>query len=303
VQRPTIAILGPGGVGGFLAAALARAGSPVTVVAREPTAELIANEGLHVSSVLLGDFEAHPESVAVLDRRVDALIVATKAGGLATALERITVDPGLVLPLLNGFEHMDLLRARFGDRVLAGTIRIEADRPEPGRLVHTSQFLRVDIADADPSRHAASTALAQALADAGVPAEVHDSEAQILWSKLVRLNAIACTTSAYDKPMGEIRTDAALRAQLEAVVRETVAVAVAEGASIDAERVMAELDATHATLGSSMQRDIAAGRPPELDAIPGAVLRAADRHGSECPTIELLVGQIAARAGVGLPRR
>jgi 2-dehydropantoate 2-reductase len=80
-------------------------------------------------------------------------------------------------------------------------------------------------------------------------------------------------------------------------------VAVAEGAQIDPDRVIAELDATHAALGSSMQRDIAAGRPPELDAIPGAVLRAADRHGLRCPTIEQLVGQIAVRAGVGLPRR
>jgi 2-dehydropantoate 2-reductase len=50
-----------------------------------------------------------------------------------------------------------------------------------------------------------------------------------------------------------------------------------------------------------MQRDIAAGRPPELDAIPGSVLRAAARHGIECPTIERLVGMVAARAGVSLP--
>jgi len=58
---------------------------------------------------------------------------------------------------------------------------------------------------------------------------------------------------------------------------------------------MKELEAAHATLGSSMQRDIAAGREPELDAIPGAVLRAAARHGLACPTIEMLVGQIEER--------
>ena len=303
MQRPTIAILGPGGVGGFLAGALSRAGTPVTVVARESTAELIANDGLHVSSVLLGDFDSHPPATAMLDRPVDALIVATKAGGLGPGLERIAAEPALVVPLLNGLDHMSTLRERFGDRVAAGTIRIEADRPEPGRIVQTSPFLRVDIAAPVPARRPAAEALAQALAEAGVPAQVHDSESQILWSKLVRLNAIACTTSAHDLQMGEVRSDPALRAELEAVVRETVAVAVAEGAQIEVERVMGELDATHPTLGSSMQRDIAAGRPPELDAIPGAVLRAADRHGLQCPTIELLVGQIAARAGVGLPRR
>lgn len=303
MERPTIAILGPGGVGGFLGAALARAGMPVTVVARESTAALIASDGLRVSSLLLGDFDAHPQATAQLDHPVDALIVATKAGGLASGLERIVAEPGVVVPQLNGLDHMSTLRERFGDRVVAGTIRIEADRPEPARIVQTSPFLRVDIATPDDDRRDAVEALAQALNDAGVPAYVHDSESQILWSKLVRLNAIACTTSAHDAPIGEIRTDPARRAELEAVVRETVAVAVADGAQIESDRVMAELDATHATLGSSMQRDIAAGRPPELDAIPGAVLRAADRDGLSCPTIERLVGQIAARAGVGLPRR
>ncbi len=303
MEHPTIAILGPGGVGGFLAGALTRAGTPVSVVARELTAELIASDGLHVSSVLLGDFDAHPRATATLDRPVDALIVATKAGGLESGLERIVGDPGLVVPLLNGLDHMSTLRARFGERVVAATIRIEADRPEPARIVQTSPFLRVDIASPDRDRSAAAEALAQALTDAGVPTQVHGSESQILWSKLVRLNAIACTTSAHDLTMGAIRTDPALRAELEAVVRETVAVAVAEDAQIEADRVIVELDSTHPTLGSSMQRDIAAGRPPELDAIPGAVLRAADRHGLQCPTIERLVGQIAARAGVGLPRR
>jgi 2-dehydropantoate 2-reductase len=61
---------------------------------------------------------------------------------------------------------------------------------------------------------------------------------------------------------------------------------------------MGELEAAHDTLGSSMQRDIAAGREPELDAIPGSVLRAAERHGLRCPTITRLVALIAARAGL-----
>jgi 2-dehydropantoate 2-reductase len=76
----------------------------------------------------------------------------------------------------------------------------------------------------------------------------------------------------------------------------------AEGArDVDPATATAELDRAHATLGSSMQRDIAAGRAPELDAIPGSVLRAAARHGLHCPTIERLVAMIAARAGIPAP--
>jgi 2-dehydropantoate 2-reductase len=97
--------------------------------------------------------------------------------------------------------------------------------------------------------------------------------------------------------LGEIRSTRELRADLQAAIEEACAVARAEGASeADPRIALAELDAAHDTLGSSMQRDIAGGRAPELDAIPGAVLRAAARHGLVCPTVERLVAMIAARA-------
>jgi 2-dehydropantoate 2-reductase len=298
-----IAVLGPGGVGGLLAGALARAGVEVLVVARESTAARISACGLRVSSVTLGEFTAYPAAVERLDAPVDALIVATKADGLEPALARIAADPALVLPLLNGLDHLQVLRERFRpDTVLAGSIRVEADRPEPGVVVHTSPFLLVQMAGADPAAGPAMQRLAQTIADAGVPARVLDSEAQVMWSKLVRLNALACTTSAYDKLLGEIRSTPALRADLEAAIKEASAVGRAEGAGdVQAAAAIAELDRAHATLGSSMQRDIAAGRAPELDAIPGSVLRAAARHGLPCPTIERLVGMIAARAGLQPP--
>jgi len=111
----------------------------------------------------------------------------------------------------------------------------------------------------------------------------------------VRLNALACTTSAYDKLLGEIRSTPQLRAELVGAIEEGCAVARAEGASIPSGDPLGELTAAHDTLGSSMQRDIAAGRPPELDAIPGAVLRAAARHDIVCPTIERLVATIVGR--------
>jgi 2-dehydropantoate 2-reductase len=315
-----VAVLGPGGVGGLVAGALDRAGTPVTVVARAATAETIAERGLSVSSVLLGNFLVHPPATARLEQPVDVLIVATKAEGLREALERIEAAPKLVLPLLNGLDHVAVLRERFApETVVAGTIRVEADRPEPGVVVHTSKFLRVDMASRYPSACAGMERLASTLSDAGIPARVHLSsqvspqpaeravsaadggEAQVMWSKLVRLNALACTTSAYDKLLGEIRSTPELRADLVGAIEEGCAVAQAESAVIPSEDPLGELTAAHDTLGSSMQRDIAAGRPPELDAIPGSVLRAAARHRIECPTIERLVAMIATRAGIASP--
>ncbi|HEY3969774.1 MAG TPA: 2-dehydropantoate 2-reductase [Solirubrobacteraceae bacterium] len=316
----SVAVLGPGGVGGLVAGALDRAGAPVTVVARAATAEAISGRGLSVSSVLLGDFLAHPPATARLEQPVDFLIVATKAAGLREALERIEVAPKLVLPLLNGLDHVAVLRECFApETVVAGTIRVEADRPAPGVVVHTSKFLRVDMASRYPSARAGMERLASTLSDAGIPARVYPpdrvasqapeqvvapadgGEPQVMWSKLVRLNALACTTSAYDKLLGEIRSTPELRADLLGAIEEGCAVAQAEGAAIPSEDPLGELTAAHDTLGSSMQRDIAAGRLPELDAIPGSVLRAAARHGIECPTIERLMTTIAARAAAPLP--
>jgi 2-dehydropantoate 2-reductase len=298
-----VAVLGPGGVGGLVGGALERSGEPVVVVARESTAAAIAARGLRVSSVMLGEFVVRPRAVAHLREPVDALIVATKASGLQPALERIKARPKLVLPLLNGLDHIATLREHFlPETVLAGTIRVEADRPEPGVVVHSSPFLLVDMATHYPAARPGMELLAKALSDAGVPVRVLDSEAEVMWSKLVRLNALACTTSAYDKLLGEIRSMPELRADLLGTIEEACAVGRAEGAEdVDPATAMAELSMAHDTLGSSMQRDIAAGRPPELDAIPGAVLRAAARHGLTCPTIERLVAMIVARAGVSAP--
>jgi 2-dehydropantoate 2-reductase len=297
-----IAVLGPGGVGGLLAGALERAGEGVTVVARESTATAIAEEGLQIGSVTLGEFIERPRTTTRLEEEVDALIVATKAAGLRDALQRVAYEPPLVLPLLNGLDHIALLRERFApETALAGTIRVEADNPQPGVVVHTSPFLLVEMASRYESAREPMAELARVLTDAGVKARgewpiSERSEAQVMWSKLVRLNALACTTSAYDKLLGEIRSTPELRAALVGAIEESCAAGQAEGAEdVNPQKAIDELERAHETLGSSMQRDIAAGRVPEVDAIPGSVLRAAARHGLECPTIERLVAMIRAR--------
>lgn len=310
----SIAVLGPGGVGGLLAGVLARTGNPVTIVARESTAAALREDGLTVRSTMFGEFTVNVPVVATLRDEGDeldrfrVLIVATKANGLAKALDRIEAVPVMVLPLLNGLDHMAVLRERFApESVLASTIRVESDRPETGLIVHTSRFLLVDMATRFQDTLYPMKGLAETFKLAGIPVRVTlpvsaRSEAQVMWSKLVRLNALACTTSAYDALLGEIRARPQMHADLVGAVVEACAVGRAEGADdVDPQVALAELEVAHDTLGSSMQRDIAAGRTPELDAIPGAVLRAAARHDVECPTIERLVAMIAERAGIPPP--
>jgi 2-dehydropantoate 2-reductase len=296
-----IAVLGPGGVGGFVAAALARAGASVTVVAREATAEAIARDGIAVDSARLGELHARPRATTTLDEPVDVLVVAVKAAGLAAALDRVRTEPHLVVPMLNGLDHLEPLRERFGPRAVAASIRVESTRTAPTRIEQASPFLLVELASGNPRMRGSIEAFARVLGEAGVPARVRESEADVMWGKLVRLCALALTTTAYDRPLGRIRSTPELRDELVTAVREVAAVATADGASVDPGRTLAELDDAHAELDTSMHRDVTAGREPELDAIAGSVLRAAARHGVAIPTVERLAARAAERAGTAPP--
>jgi 2-dehydropantoate 2-reductase len=288
-----IAVLGPGGVGGFLAGALERAGTPAWLLAREETATVLERDGLRVTSVLLGDaWTARPRIATQVRDPVDVLVVATKAVGLAKALDRVQGPVGLVMPLLNGLDHLELLRERF-PAVVASTIRITADRPRPGVIEQTSPVVRVDLAtEGQPD----ASAVAAVLGGAGIPVRVGGTEAQVMWSKLARLSALACTTAASDLELGAIRDDPAWSARLDRALAEGAAVAAADGASVDPVATRAELDAMPYGSTSSLQRDVRAGRETELDAIAGAVLRAGERHGVATPETAALAREVAARA-------
>jgi 2-dehydropantoate 2-reductase len=292
----TVAVLGPGGVGGFVAGALARSGEPVTVVAREDTAADIARDGLHVDSVRLGAFTVHPAAVAVLEAPADVLVVAVKAPALEAALERVRAAPRLVVPLLNGVEHVERLRQRFAtSTVCAASIRIAAERAAPGRIVHTSPIFRIEMApELEPVE-----AFAHALRRAEVPAKVLGSEAQVLWTKLARLAALGLTTAASGRTIGEVRAHPRWRMLLQGAVDETAAVARAEGAGVEPGAVLAELASLEGAQTSSLARDVAAGCETELDAIGGAVLRAAARHGIDAPSVAELLRVVGDRLACG----
>jgi 2-dehydropantoate 2-reductase len=282
---PEIAILGSGAVGALLGAELTRAGVRTALVTTEASAQAIARDGVRVSSPAFGEHTERVAAVTGLEAPPGALVVAVKAPRLAEALERVAGEPEVVVPLLNGVEHLAPLRARFGaDRVVAGTVRVQAHREGRTRVVHRAPFLVVDVADPG------APALAGALAAAGVTHGSGGSEADVLWAKLCRLAGLALATTAADAPLGDVRDDA------EAVAREAVAIAAAEGARIDAETVVAELRGLPDAASSSLRADVAARAPDhELDAIGGAVLRAAARHGLPAPRTAALVARVEAR--------
>ncbi|MFC0533788.1 ketopantoate reductase family protein [Phytohabitans kaempferiae] len=292
----SVAVVGPGGVGGLVGAVLSRAGHPVVYVARPDTAAALTAGGLAVTSAQYGDFHVPATAVPRLTAPVDVCVVAAKATGLDAALEGAPAEAlgaGLVLPLLNGVDHLAALRERFpAAQVLAGSIRVESTRVGPGRIAHTSPFCAVEVAG-DLAPTARLETLAAQLRTAGIDAVVRDSEAALLWDKLAFLAPLALLTTAYAGTAGEVREKH--RADLEAVAGEVVSVARAAGATVDTAAVLGLFDRVPPGMKSSMQRDVEAGRPAEVDAIGGAVLRAATRHGVDAPVTARLVAELRER--------
>ncbi|MFJ2865860.1 ketopantoate reductase family protein [Kitasatospora sp. NPDC087314] len=287
----TIAVLGPGGVGGLIAGLLARAGHRVICLAGEDTAAVLNRDGLHVRSGQFGEFTARVEAATELREPVDAVFVTVKETALADALDRLppqVLGAAVVVPLLNGLDHVAALRERYpAGQVAAGTIRVEATRTAPGRIEHTSPFAVLELAGPVAD-------LADQLRLTGLAVELRADETAMLWSKLSFLAPFALLTTRYRSEIGAVRTEH--RPELLTVLDEIVTVSGAAGAPADAQALLAAFDRLPGSMKSSMQRDVEAGRPTELDAIGGAVLRAAAAHGIDTPTLARLVRDLSEPA-------
>lgn len=296
----TTAILGPGAVGGFLAAALSRIGISVTVIARVESLERLQKEGISIHSRTLGNFIAHPQIEVSLHTSPDILFVATKAPSLVAATESIHPETlkknTLIVPLLNGFEHIAFLKKRYGNRVVAGSISIEVSRGRSGEIRHTSDFAKIRFASDGDVDSATLHACASLLSQAGFEVEIGRSEAEVIWEKLARLNAIACATAATDQPIGVLRQDPIRRSDILSMVSEASEVAKREGIEISPATVMKKIDSIGAGQMSSLQRDVSSGQVSELDAIAGAIVRKATLYGLSCPTISQYIQLIESKS-------
>jgi 2-dehydropantoate 2-reductase len=297
-KRFSVAVLGPGGVGGLLAALLAREGSSVVVLASHETSLAIARNGLRLESRPFGDFEVAVGTADRLSDPVDACFVTVKATQLRDAVSRVPVDvigQGLVIPFLNGIEHVDFLRSIYPPPgVVAATIRVETTRLRPGVIRQTSPFASVELAARDENRDRVDT-VATHLGAAGLSVRVRDDELAMLWDKFAFLEPMALLTTHERGNAGVIRTKR--RGDAIALIDEAAAVALAEGVEIDPDAVLQLLDSLPESMESSMQRDQAAGRPVELDALSGALIRRATRAGIPVPVTRRLVDELRSRSG------
>ena len=297
MRRMKIAVIGAGGVGGYFGGRLAQAGVDTTFIVRGKTLDALRARGLRVDSVQ-GGFSVHPvqatddpESVGP----VDYVLMSVKAWQIPEAAETaraLVGDSTAVVPLENGIDAPEILARTFPrPNVLGGLCAIVSYIVAPGHVRHAAfdPFIMFGELDNRPSERV--VALREAFLAAGVKADVPPDIHHSMWTKFLFITVMSAIGAATRVPVGVWREQPEVRAVAESALREIVALAHARGIDLGDDPITStwqRYEAMAPASTASMQRDIMEGKPSELDAQLGAVVRLARESGVPVPVSEML---------------
>ena len=307
-----IAVFGAGAVGAYFGGRLIETGRhDVSLIARGAHLEALQTHGLRIESPE-GDAQLPPNTFTATNDpgdvgQVEVVFVAVKTWMVPEAA--VAIGPMLgpdttVIPLQNGVEAPDQLVAEVsGGHVIGGTCRIFTDIIEPGLIRHTGVPPTITIGELDGSASEPVERIHAALADAGIFAAARPDIRAALWEKLIFVGPLAGVGAVTRAPIGVFRSVPRSRELLESCMEEIAAVAAAEGASLPSDAVKAAMrlaDLAPADGTASMQRDIAAGRPSEIEAQVGVIPRLGARRAIPTPAHDaiyaaLLPSELKAR--------
>jgi 2-dehydropantoate 2-reductase len=294
-----IAVFGAGGVGGYLAAKLGAAGNcEVSVVARGAHRDAILADGLYLRSI---DGDAHARIQAEDDPAaigpVDVVFFTVKTQHAAEAAELLPPLLGpetVVITLQNGVDAPGIVSRVVGaERVLPGTVYGFLSIESPGRIFHDgvpARFIFGEAAGRDTGR---AKAIGDLLVDAGINCLVPPVVEVEVWRKFVLIAAVAGATAATRAPLHELWADPATAAVVESLATEAAAVGRACGVDLPddlVEGILTMLRGIPPGPTSSLHRDLEAGRPSELESIPGAIARLGAEHGVDVPVTRTVYG-------------
>jgi 2-dehydropantoate 2-reductase len=296
-----IAVIGVGGIGGYFGGRLAQAGHDVTFVARGRQLEALRTKGLTIVS---GDGDVTVDPVRVVEDvasvgAVEAVLLGVKTWQLPDLLPALAalIGPGTaVITTQNGVEAPAVVAEALGeDHVLPGVAKIFANIEAPGRIRHFGGPGNLTFGEWDNRRSERVQGLSDALGDAGVIARDIWAE---LWFKLLFVVPFGTIGAAAGADLGALRTHTGTRRLLETAMAEIHAVATAAGITLPdncVEVAMGYIDSQPAAGTTSLQRDIEAGRPSELDAWTGAVVRLGGRYGVATPVHDTIYQILSLR--------
>jgi len=292
-----IAVFGAGGVGGYFGGRLAQAGTDVTFIARGTTLETLRSNGLRVDSIL-GDFVVSPVNATddpTSVGPVDAILMAVKAWQIPEAASQIGPMLGadtMVVPLENGIDAPEVLSQIIGARhVVGGLCAIVSFSVAPGHIRHAAAEPVVMFGELDNSRSERVERLRAAFAEAGVHVEVPPDIRRSMWTKFLFIATLSGIGALTRVPIGVWRADEEVRTIADRSLGEVLQLAVARGVDLgeDAiERTWQRYDGLAPDSTSSMQRDIMEGKPSELEAQLGAVVRLARESGVDVPVTGMI---------------
>ena len=287
-----IAVVGTGAVGGYFGGRLASAGEEVVFLARGAHIQAIGQHGLKVESVD-GDFTIHPAQATDDPAEVgpvDLVLLTVKGWQVPQAIEAMRPLMGpetFVVPLLNGVEAPDQLAVAFGaQRALGGLCGLYGSVVGPGHIRNVLPRPFVTIGELDHSASRRCEQLRQAFEQAGVQGTIAADIHAALWEKLLFVGPLGGVGAVTRAPVGVLRRQGETRRLLEGAMREVFVLARVRGISVGEkaiEQALARIDSSPEQATASMQRDIIAGRPSELESQLGVVVRLAQQAGVEVP--------------------
>lgn len=292
-----ICIFGVGAVGGYFGGRLAQVNPDVTFIARGKTLEALQKDGLRVYSIN-GDFYVQPVRVTSEPKQVgpvDFVLMATKAWQvpeLAESLKPLMGEKTGVIFLGNGVEAQDQLAARLGkEHVLGGLCRISAFVAQPGVIHHVGLVPTAVIGELDNRLSSRLEGLKGEFEKAGVGIEIPEDILTAIWQKFIFIATISGMGALTRSPIGPIRSIPQTRSLLESTIEEIVQVGRAKGVHLPEDqsaKTMGSIDGLDPSGLASMQRDIMARRPSELENQNGAVVRMGKQYGVSTPVNQFI---------------
>jgi len=293
----TVAVVGAGAMGGLYASFFARAGMPVSLVARGARAERLAGQGITVNGEPLRARVVDADSLAAAPPApADLVLVAVKHHELDAALDDVAplVGPDTtVLSVLNGLDSEERIAARFGPGSVLLCIALAMDAMRDGTAVTFRQPGRLVLGEADNTTPSPRVlAVQRALDRAGLAWSTPVDMRHEMWWKFMVNVGINQASAVLRAPYGAFVAPGDARSLMLALIDEVVAVAAAEGVVLgpdDLARWDAVLAAQPADGRTSMHQDVEAGRPTEVDIFAGRVLALGEQHGLPTPVNQVML--------------
>ena len=284
-----VVVIGAGAVGGYFGGRLAQAGIAVTFYVRTGRFKQLRERGLQVHSTH-GDFTLHPHLVTdLLDLpKADIVLLTVKGYHLPSTfpvLDALVGRGAMVLPLLNGVNHIDTLTERYGTtHVLGGTCYIESTLTAEGDVVHTSPMHDIvfgslpgdSMHGPEGTGRAMLEQLQDAFAEAGVNSTLSENILVDMWQKYVFLTSFSAITASVRAPIGKVLQDEVTRDLLIKLVKEVESIARAKGIGLPNDlvnQVVQRLCNISPSMTSSLHRDLEKGMPLEINELQGAAVQ------------------------------